>query len=491
VGLASHRGADGARCPLQARRQDKLHFSAGKIPLSYSWSAARRRLNCPIGLGDFGMSTERYVRLIAESGLFDEAWYTKRHRAASTSPILHYVRFGAAAGFNPSPCFDTNWYLSKNPDVAASKINPLVHYIRHGAAEGRSPHPQFDTVKDLNNNLEVAATGLKRVLYDNADAFMSPIRGVDWRERPWEGVINKKPWEYRVTAAMVHIDTPDLLAVVLDILRAQTERPFLHVVDSGSLEKNRIILEQMEYESDDLEVTYLRPRAWKFSSEPVSASMDCAFALCKTEFLYATHTDVFLKRRDHLEFLVSKCNEQTPAVGYQMSPRVWTCDLWKRILSHTSSVYHMPSMRKYGISWSMQAAHEAVSGIAADPLKASWPDTEVNVSLCMHRAGYSERRLGDPEPTAENPSMLMIGTETNVPYEDTWLEHVRSTTLHKLYGGDGHDQKDRVILLAEAMQRAKKRILEWRHGQNDISPPPREIQEPRNLEPERRAQSVQ
>src|SRR5271157_5012382 len=106
------------------------------------------------------MSTEHYVRLIAESGLFDEAWYTKRHRATSASPILQYVRFGARAGFNPNPCFDTNWYLSKNPDVAASKINPLVHYIRHGAAEGRSPYPQFDTVWYLKNNPDVAASGM-------------------------------------------------------------------------------------------------------------------------------------------------------------------------------------------------------------------------------------------------------------------------------------------------------------------------------------------
>ena len=303
-------------------------------------------------------------------------------------------------------------------------------------------------------------------LYANADAFVAPIRGVDWREYPWQGIINKKPWQYNVTAAIVHIDTPDLLATVLDILRAQTERPFLHVIDSGSLEKHRAKLEKMEYESDDLEITYLRPRAWKYSSEPVSASMDCAFALCKTEYIYATHTDVFLKRQDHIEWLLSKCDKNTPAVGYQMSPRIWTRDLWKRILSHTSSLYHMPSMRKYGVSWSMQAASEAVSGIAADPLKASWPDTEVNVGLCLHRAGIGERWLDDQDPTSENPSVLMIGTEPNVPYEDNWLEHVRSTTLHNLYDGDGryHDRSNRKLLLAAAMLRAQQRIAEWNSG---------------------------
>jgi hypothetical protein len=311
-------------------------------------------------------------------------------------------------------------------------------------------------------------------LYANADAFIAPIRGADWREHPWQGVIRKKPWQYNVTAAIVHLDTPDLLATVLEILRAQTERPFLHIIDSGSSEENRAKLEQMEFHADDLEITYLRPRAWRYSSEPVAASMDCAFALCKTEYLYSTHTDVFLKRQNHIEWLLARCDEDTPAVGYQMSPRLWTCDLWKRILSHTSTLYHMRSMRRYGVSWSMQAASEALGSIAADPLKASWPDTEVNVGLCLHRAGIGERWLDDPDPTPENPSVLMIGTEPNVPYEDDWLEHVRSTTLHNLYGGDGlslsggdclaQERIDRKQLLAAAMHRAQHRVAEWHRG---------------------------
>ena len=113
-----------------------------------------------------GAQLDRYLRLIATSGLFDEAWYVRQHPDASAAPILYYLRFGAKAGHNPHPLFDTKWYLSNNPDVAASNINPLVHFIHHGAAEGRSPHPLFGTplysarAEDLGERSDVAALQL-------------------------------------------------------------------------------------------------------------------------------------------------------------------------------------------------------------------------------------------------------------------------------------------------------------------------------------------
>lgn len=35
--------------------------------------------------------------------------------------------------------FDANWYLARNPDVAAAGMEPLRHYMRFGRAEGRLP----------------------------------------------------------------------------------------------------------------------------------------------------------------------------------------------------------------------------------------------------------------------------------------------------------------------------------------------------------------
>jgi FMN phosphatase YigB (HAD superfamily) len=43
-----------------------------------------------------------------------------------------------------SPYFDPGYYLSRNPDVAATKVDPLVHFMRFGANEGRAFHPFLD-----------------------------------------------------------------------------------------------------------------------------------------------------------------------------------------------------------------------------------------------------------------------------------------------------------------------------------------------------------
>jgi SAM-dependent methyltransferase len=76
------------------------------------------------------------------SGLLDADWYRARYpdvAASGMDPALHYLRYGAAEGRDPSPGFDTRGYLARYPDVARQALNPLLHYVRHGAAEGRIP----------------------------------------------------------------------------------------------------------------------------------------------------------------------------------------------------------------------------------------------------------------------------------------------------------------------------------------------------------------
>ncbi len=44
-----------------------------------------------------------------------------------------------------SGLFDSNYYLSSNPDVLSAGINPLHHYVTYGWKEGRKPNTWFDT----------------------------------------------------------------------------------------------------------------------------------------------------------------------------------------------------------------------------------------------------------------------------------------------------------------------------------------------------------
>jgi O-antigen biosynthesis protein len=83
----------------------------------------------------------RHVALLESSGLFDRDWYLGRNpdvAAAAIDPLLHYLTTGAGEGRDPGPRFETEWYLEHNPDVRAAGMNPLLHYVVSGAAEGRA-----------------------------------------------------------------------------------------------------------------------------------------------------------------------------------------------------------------------------------------------------------------------------------------------------------------------------------------------------------------
>ena len=88
----------------------------------------------------------RLVRRLAATGLFDERFYLSRNpdvAASGEDPIRHYLTHGAAEGRDPHPMFDTSYYLRQNPDVVRVGTNPLLHFALSGLSEGRRPHPGF------------------------------------------------------------------------------------------------------------------------------------------------------------------------------------------------------------------------------------------------------------------------------------------------------------------------------------------------------------
>jgi hypothetical protein len=292
--------------------------------------------------------------------------------------------------------------------------------------------------------------------------WLAPIREPDGnvlREgKPWEGLNFVKPWQRRVTACIVHLDTPELLAVVVECLRAQSLPPHILIVDAGSRPEHAEALRAME--AEDLELSMLRPRGWRATSQPVAAAMDVAFSLVQTELAFCTHVDVFPKSRDMIATLASLCTERVPVVGYQMSPRdEWADDSWRDIPSHTATMIRMDLVDRLGLRWSMLAAFRRLGLTPAQPA-TGYPDTEVNLGLSLRDAGIRRWDLHTEQP--DGPAWLCLGPEPNEPYETELLEHVRSYTGTRLFRSD---QLDREALIREAMDRARVRAEGWRRGE--------------------------
>ena len=74
----------------------------------------------------------KWKKIIKSSGLFCNKYYLFTYpdvRHKDFDPIMHYIKFGAKEGRNPSSNFDTNFYLENYQYVKKSNVNPLVYYI--------------------------------------------------------------------------------------------------------------------------------------------------------------------------------------------------------------------------------------------------------------------------------------------------------------------------------------------------------------------------
>ncbi len=110
------------------------------------------------------------MQVVHDSGLFDEEFYIEELKGrsdsvrASKAPLKHYLRVGAFEGLDPSPQFDSDWYLATNSDVKAVGLNPLVHYIKHGRYEGRMP--KLGAKGTVLRGEPVSASGFNRKLWN-------------------------------------------------------------------------------------------------------------------------------------------------------------------------------------------------------------------------------------------------------------------------------------------------------------------------------------
>lgn len=103
-----------------------------------------------------------------------DATYYDRQLGATLIPTGTLAQQQAAAAYdvsgwrqrlNPDAFFDTNYYLSHNPDVAAAHLDPVKHYEQYGWREGRDPSKQFSTSKYLATYSDVRAAGLDPLVH--------------------------------------------------------------------------------------------------------------------------------------------------------------------------------------------------------------------------------------------------------------------------------------------------------------------------------------
>jgi hypothetical protein len=261
--------------------------------------------------------------------------------------------------------------------------------------------------------------------------------------RRHEGRAARKPWEYRVTVAIPHLDTLELLRTVIDLHRLQSERPYVLILDTGS---PPAVCEELEtLRAEDLEIHYIRSNAYRHSSEPVVVAMDLAFALCHTRYLYCTHADVFPMRRDLVAFLADQCDADRPAVGWEMSPRTGF-DLWKGVLSHTSTILHMPTMHLIGASWSMQRWWTLHPEWNVG--RNGWPDTETGLDECFREWQVKK---------------TILGGETNFERQTTeWWDHARSITGLRVHAPHSELRQKAEAYAGAALADARARALAWK-----------------------------
>jgi hypothetical protein len=261
--------------------------------------------------------------------------------------------------------------------------------------------------------------------------------------KPWEGSLERKPSDYQVTAVIPCINPGDEIALVVASLRAQTLRPYILLIDTGS--RPEIVARLEALCGPDLELHLLRFNAVRHPSEPVSIACDLGADRADSRFVFFTHTDCFLLKQTVLEELANKIGPTSPCYGHQLSPRAHND--WERHYGHTCLMVDQDRLDRLGVKWKMRCATglygEKNYELRGD--RPNWPDTELGLNAHLERLGQ--------EPQ-------FSGLEEN--YEQTideLIHHVRSVPSSGLYS-PGHSKKS-APRMAHAVIDAQYRLEEW------------------------------
>lgn len=129
---------------------------------------------------------------------------------------------------------------------------------------------------------------------------IAPILGKTTIEKPWWGDCKISPMDYEVTVALPVLGQVECTKICIELLRLQTVKPFFVIVDTGSSPAD--LKRFLRLRAEDVEVHSLRLNGTFHPSEFVANALDLCWSLARTEYIYTTHSDVFARRRDLLEW---------------------------------------------------------------------------------------------------------------------------------------------------------------------------------------------
>lgn len=115
---------------------------------------------------DSPMDAEAAAALILASGLFDASYYRRQcglPEQGLERLVRHYIQSGAAAGFDPNPLFDSDWYFETYPHAKSTGMNPFAYYIAHASLQ-TNPHMLFDLEYYLAQKPSLRREGTKSPL---------------------------------------------------------------------------------------------------------------------------------------------------------------------------------------------------------------------------------------------------------------------------------------------------------------------------------------
>lgn len=256
------------------------------------------------------------------------------------------------------------------------------------------------------------------------------------------GTCLKKPWEYEITAAVPTLNASERLPLIIELLRLQTARPYILLVDTGSradeLEK------VLALRAQDVEVFSLKLNGVRHWTEPVAYAMDAALGACRTRFLFATHDDCFLRSRIALQYFRDLAAVHKVA-GHHITPRPQ--DDWPGMVGHTATMFDADWLLDRGITWNVRRGTRLFGQNdpgAPDPADG-WPDTEIGINYLLRQAGVWPFITGREEGRQRN--------------KDGLIDHCRSHASNRLYA-KGEAERSQVWI-EEALREGWERVREW------------------------------